>query len=159
VRQFTVSDGDDRERGWPGTSRREWLYMHPPSSVSVEVAIPPHEQTWLQASVTLDPVVWESETGDGVRFVATVTPTQGAVAAGPTTVVDREVNPRAHLEDRKWVPVEADLSRWGGQVVRLTLQTLPRDDLTYDWAGWANPVVATRDTARERLPSGAFNPR
>ena len=36
-------------------------------------------------------------------------------------------------------------------------QTLPRDDLNYDWAGWGNPVVATRETARERPPAGAFN--
>src|SRR5207302_6855105 len=104
VQQLSVGDGDDRERGWPGTSRRQWLYMHPPSSVSVEIAIPPHEQTWLQASLTLDPAVWQTDNGDGVRFLATVTPVThvgaegpaaGAVVATvapPTTVVDRDVN-------------------------------------------------------------------
>jgi hypothetical protein len=30
----------------------------------------------------------------------------------------------------------------------LTLRTLPREDLSFDWAGWANPVVVVRETAR-----------
>jgi len=117
------------------------------------------------ASLALNPAIWESETGDGVRFLATVTPVAPSESSAHTsttmtvvTVVDRDVNPRANRGDRKWVPVEADLSAWGGQTVRLTLQTLPRDDLNYDWAGWGNPVVATRETAREPSPAGAFNP-
>ena len=120
--------------------------------------------------------MWEANWGDGVRFLATVTPlapgasnahtpstpstpsTSSTLTMPTTTVVDRDVNPRANRGDRSWVPVEADLSAWGGQTVRLTLQTLPRDDLNYDWAGWGNPVVATRETARERPPVGSFNP-
>jgi hypothetical protein len=128
----------------------------------VDVAIPASRETWLQASLTLDPAVWNTEVGDGVRFVAVVTPLGSdgqATTAATKTVIDREVNPRANREDRRWLPVEADLSPWGGQTVRLTLQTLPRDDLNYDWAGWGNPIVATRDSARERPPFGAFSAR
>ena len=46
------------------------------------------------------------------------------------------------------MPVEVDLSAWAGQAVRLTLRTEPREELTNDWAGWANPVVAVREQAR-----------
>ncbi|MDQ3701237.1 MAG: hypothetical protein M3442_09990, partial [Chloroflexota bacterium] len=70
----------------------------------------------------------------------------------PVTILDRTVNPRARTEERDWIPVEADLSPWAGQTVRLTLRTLPLDDLSNDWAGWGNPVVAVRDQARSRPP-------
>src|SRR5205823_4817259 len=85
VQQLSVGDGDDRERGWPGASRRQWLYLHPPSSVSVEVAIPARERTWLQASLALNPAIWESETGDGVRFLATVTPVAPSESSAHTS--------------------------------------------------------------------------
>jgi hypothetical protein len=149
VRQLTVTDTDDPERGVAGTSRRQWLYLHPPSNVGVDVAIPRRPQVWFQASLALDPAVWEAPVGDGVRFQVQVAPLSVGGDVGPATVVvDQAINPRAKTEQRRWVAVEADLSRWGGSTVRLTLSTLPGDDVTFDWAGWANPVVVVADTAR-----------
>jgi hypothetical protein len=84
-----------------------------------------------------------------VRFQALLAP----LAAGgpaPETLVDLEVNPRARVEDRRWIPVDADLSAWAGATVRLTLRTTPRADLDHDWAGWGNPVVVVRESARPR---------
>jgi hypothetical protein len=64
-------------------------------------------------------------------------------------ILDEVINPRSNAEHRRWVPVTADLTPWAGASVRLTLKTLPRDDLSYDWAGWGNPVVAVaRESAR-----------
>jgi hypothetical protein len=68
-------------------------------------------------------------------------------------VLDRVVNPRARTEQRRWVPVEADLSPWAGETVRLALRTDARADGFFDWAGWGNPVVAVRDFARARPPA------
>jgi hypothetical protein len=65
-------------------------------------------------------------------------------------VIDRSLNPRANAGDRKWVPVEGDLSPWAGQTVRLTLRTEFRDNVAYDWAGWGDPSVSTRVSARGR---------
>jgi hypothetical protein len=146
VRQLTVSDEDDPERGAAGTSRRQWLYLHPPSDVAVDVALPVGRRTWLQSALTLDPAIWRASTGDGVRFVVDVAPLDAL--GQPATALDRAVNPRARTEERQWLPVEVDLSPWAGQVVRITLRTLPRDDLTNDWAGWGNPVVVVREQAR-----------
>src|SRR5262249_27232944 len=39
VRQLTVS-AVDPARGQPGTARRQWLYLRPPSSVTLDVALP-----------------------------------------------------------------------------------------------------------------------
>ncbi len=153
VRQLTVVDGD-AGRGAAGTSRRDWLYLHPPSTVSVDVALPAGRTTWLQAALTLDPATWDAPSGDGLRFQASVAPLSPSGAEGTAAIVlDRSLNPRAQPGERRWVPVEADLTPWGGQTVRLELRTLPEDDLSFDWGGWGNPVIVVREFARERPAS------
>ncbi len=153
VRQLTVIDPDPG-RGLAGVSRREWLYLHPPSSASVDMSLPAGREVWFQAALALDPQVWEAPAGDGVRFQVLVAPLHDGVSDAPAVILDHALNPRAHVEERRWVPVEADLSPWGGQTVRLTLRTLPGEDVAYDWAGWGNPVVVVRETARVRPPVG-----
>jgi hypothetical protein len=146
VRQLTVTAADQL-RGWAGTSRRQWLFLHPPSTVSVDVALPPRDDVRFQATLALDPAMWHAPTGDGVRFTASVAPAAGGTAE--RLVVDRVLNSRANQDDRAWVPVDADLSPWAGQTVRLTLRTDPRGELSFDWSGWANPIVYVRDSARD----------
>ena len=153
LRYLTVTD-PDLDRGAAATSRRHWLFMHPPAHVSLDVAVPVGRQVWLQAGLALDPAMWLAPAGDGARFQALVSRLDAAGREGPPAVVlDRVINPRARTEHRRWVPVEADLSPWGGSTIRLVLRTLPGDDLNFDWAGWANPVVAVRDFARVRPPA------
>jgi hypothetical protein len=69
-------------------------------------------------------------------------------------VLDKNINPRAEKDHRRWVPVEADLSRWAGQVVRVTLSTEHLDDLNYDWSGWGQPTISVRETDRVRPLAG-----
>jgi hypothetical protein len=153
VRYLTVADVDP-DRGPAGVSRREWLYVHPPSQVSTDVDLPPGRQVWFQAGLALDPAMWQAPTGDGVRFQALVSRLAAPGQSGPSAVVlDRVINPRARVEHRRWVPVEVDLSPWAGAAIRLTLRTLPHEDLSYDWAGWGTPIVAVRDFARSRPPA------
>jgi hypothetical protein len=153
VRPLTITD-QDLERGFAGTSRREWLFLHPPSRVSVDVALPAGRQVWFQAALGMDPEMWNAPTGDGVRYRVTVAPRPAQGEGAPMAVLDRAVNPRAKAGDRRWLPVEVDLGAWSGQTVRLTLETLPGDDLSFDWAGWGNPLVVIRDSGRERPPVG-----
>ncbi|HEU5316420.1 MAG TPA: 6-pyruvoyl-tetrahydropterin synthase-related protein [Chloroflexota bacterium] len=148
VRQLLLVD-PDRDRGVAGRSRREWLYTHPPTEVSGEVDVPTGPRVWLTAAAALDEAVWRVDAGDGVAFVVTAQPLT-SVGGGPIEVLREVVNPRANAAQRRFVPLEADLTALAGQRVRLTLRTEPRDDLTMDWAGWANPVVVSRATARIR---------
>jgi hypothetical protein len=159
VRFLAVTD-PDRLRGAAGTSQRQWLYMHPPSRATVRVrlpAVPAGGDVVLQAALALDPATWTAPEGDGVRFQALVTPVtqDGRTRVTPATVLDEEVNPRARTEQRRWVSVEADLSRWAGAVVEITLQTQPNNDTAYDWAGWGSPAVVVRDSARLATPARA----
>lgn len=149
VRTLTITDEAEPNRGWTATSSREWLYEHPPSAVAVDLALPARRETWFEATIALDPAVWRSPTGDGMRFLVTVAPLAPNGEPGPETVVlGRDLNPRSFNEERRWVPVAADLSPWGGSTVRLTLRTFPRNDLTYDWGGWGTPIVVVRESAR-----------
>jgi hypothetical protein len=149
VRQLVVADEDDPLRGASGTTGRQWLYLHPPSEVALDVALPAGRQTWLQGALALDPGVWRAPSGDGVRYLVAVAALDARGQPGlPATVFDRALNARAKTEERQWVPVEVDLSAWAGQTVRLTLRSEPREDLTHDWAGWGNPVLVVREQAR-----------
>jgi hypothetical protein len=132
--------------------------MHPPSRATMRVRLPAVRaggDVVLRAALALDPATWTAPEGDGVRFQALVTPVTQDVRAGatPATVLDEDVNPRARTEQRRWVPVEADLSRWAGAVVEITLQTQPINDTAYDWAGWGSPAVVVRDSARLAMPA------
>jgi hypothetical protein len=154
VRYLRVTDLDGlrNRRGQTATTSRQWLYMHPTSTVTLDVSLPPGRRALFQSALALDPVTVEQPVGDGVRFQASVARigTSGRVEE-PALVLDRDLNPRANHEERRWVPVEVDLSAWSGSTVRLTLRTLPRQDASYDWAGWGDPVVIVRETARTAI--------
>jgi hypothetical protein len=121
---------------------RRWLYMHPPSEASVEVRVPRH--AYFQAGLALDPETWATDVGDGVRFIL-----EAEDGAGTrTTLMDRQVNPRARTEERDWVDVWVSLAPLADRRVRLILRTDPAQDLSFDWAGWAEPKIVTWDLAR-----------
>ncbi len=121
---------------------RPFLFMHPPSDVTVTLEVLP-PNAYLQAGLACLVETWETDYGDGARFRAEVTD-----ASGTRTILDRRVNPRARREDRRWIDVWADLGSVAGETVRLTLRTDPAEDLSYDWCGWANPQVVTWDSPR-----------
>ena len=150
VRSLTVQ-AQDRPLKDAGPSTRRWLFTHPPTQISVDLTVP--SEAYFQASLAMDPAMWNAPLGDGVRYQVTVTPQGGSGA----TVLDLSVNPRAKGEQRRWLDVVADLRPWAGQAVRLTLRTDPRQDPSNDWAGWSEPAVVRLDplTAARMMDSTA----
>src|SRR6185503_19802558 len=73
-----------------GGRARRWLYMHPPSQVSVRFRVP-DAATYFQAGMALRPDAWGTDYGDGVRFVVAVAPEGGA----PVEAYAQRLNPRA----------------------------------------------------------------
>jgi hypothetical protein len=120
---------------------RRWLYMHPPSAVSVRLRVPP--DAYFQAGLALDPQTWHADVGDGVRFML-----DAETRSGTRPLLDRHVNPRARGEDRGWNDVWIDLGDFAGEDLRLTLRTEHAADTSYDWAGWSNPQVVIYRSAR-----------
>ena len=128
-----------------GTGRR-WLYMHPPGRVTVRLT--PPDGAVFQAGLALRPDSWETPVGDGVHFVVEVVPVDGP--GGMRTLLFQRINPRAFVDERRWVDIRADLGEWAGRPIDLTLRTDPVDSVAYDWAGWGNPVVV--------VPVGVLRP-
>jgi hypothetical protein len=135
-----------------GGRARRWLYMHPPSQVSVRFRVPSRE-TVFQAGMALRPDAWDTDYGDGVRFVVAVAPEGGA----PVEAYAQRLNPRAHADERRWVEARVPLGAYAGRAVALTLRTEPAADARYDWAGWGNPLVVV-DPGIARLPNGPRPP-
>ena len=86
-----------------GPRARRWLKVHPPAAVTIALTLPAN--AYFQTGIVLDPAMWAAPLGDGVRFIATITP-----AGGPeTTLFDLPNHPRAQGEHRRWIDVVADL--------------------------------------------------
>ena len=150
VRHLSVL-AQDRPLRDVGPRARRWLKMHPPAAVTITLTLP--QNAYLQTGIVLDPAMWQAPLGDGVRFVATITP-----AGGPeTTLFDIPNHPRAQGEHRRWIDVVADLRPWAGEHVQLTLRTAGRQDPANDWAGWGEPVIVQLDplTGARLLQSSA----
>ena len=124
-----------------GRDERRWLYMHPPSQVSVQLVVPAH--AFLQTGLALDPASWGRELGDGVRFIV-----EADAAGSRRVLLDRHVNPRARAEERRWLDEWVDLSGVAGQVTTITLRTDGVAEPSYDWAGWGQPQIVVWNASR-----------
>ena len=149
--RYLAVHAQDRPLRDVGPRARRWLKLHPPAAVTIALTLP--ENAYFQTGIVLDPAMWAAPLGDGVRFIATITP-----AAGPeTTLFDIPNHPRAQGEHRRWIDVVADLRQWAGQQVQLTLRTEGQQDPANDWAGWGEPVIVQLDalTGARLLQSSA----
>ena len=131
-----------------GDTVKQGLFMHPPYKGGTGCAFA------LYAPVTLprEPVAAfrcdigkrdGSDRGDGILFRVAVVESDGR----ETLVAGKQ------WAEHGWTALDADLSRWAGQSVRIKLisDVGPADNSSGDWACWANmriesraPVLATR---------------
>jgi hypothetical protein len=94
----------------------------------------------FRAALALHPAVWTAG-GDGAVFRVSIE--RGGQAF---ELLRRSVDPRHVADDRRWIPVDLDLSPFAGAPVTLVLETLaspagrPQDG-SYDWALWGHPRV------------------
>jgi hypothetical protein len=130
---FDVRDADI------GGDVRKVISAHPTSRISWDLVVPSGARlrTWLG----LDPAVW-SRSEDGVVFRIAVE------QDGRTTeLLSRHVDPGRVTGDRRWIPVDIDLASYSGRPIVLVFTTEPSVagaplNSSYDWALWANPVIA-----------------
>jgi hypothetical protein len=105
--------------------------------------------------LAVDPAAWDESGAVSFRVLAAPLTVPGpGDPAGPLTLLEQTLDPRERVADRRWVPVAADLTRWAGQTVRLTLRTDPleRDNgRDAPLAGWGTPVVVATESARAPL--------
>jgi len=116
------------------------IYMHPTSRLTFKNVTVPRD-AWLRVWVGLRPEVWDRKEGDGVLF-------RFGVSDGRTydDLVRQHVDPQHTPGDRRWIPIQVDLSSYAGLAVDLifnTVSSLPGkgDNPANDWAVWGEPEV------------------
>lgn len=118
---------------------KDVLFTHPADSGSTALVYPVMIQpgTIFKTDIAVAPEAWQGE-GDGVTFSVYVEDD-----AGMHLLYSRYVDPKHHQADRNWLPVQVNLSRYQGKLVRIILATGsgPAGDRQYDWAGWGNPIL------------------
>lgn len=129
------------------------IFQHPPSKIT----FPPitiGSNATLSFACGIKQVAWPL-IKSAVRFVIKVEASKGVEKVFKTTL-----DPRRRADDRGWQRHQLDLSRYGGEPVRITLHTEVgwRRSTEYAWAGWANPrivhdvAVPASPTLQDRHP-------
>ena len=90
-----------------GGAVRRAVLADPPSRITWRVKLPPHAT--LRVFAAMPPHAWEGR-GDGVTFRVGIS--DGRVYESLARV---HVDPAHVPADRRWVPIEVDLGRYGGR--------------------------------------------
>lgn len=121
-----------------GEARLPSIFMHPPYKRGVGCSFALFEPQALPAApkAALRAKIGKadgSDPGDGILFQVAVVD-----AGGRQTVVAE----RSWIE-HAWTPIEADLSPWAGQTIRVKLiaDVGRKDNSSGDWACWAEPRI------------------
>lgn len=98
---------------------------------------------WLRVWVGLKPEAWQQES-NGVLFLVGVSDGRAF-----DQLFTQHVDPYANESDRRWIPVMADLSAYGGEEVDLVLNTYSspekqEPDVRHDLAVWGAPEIVVR---------------
>jgi hypothetical protein len=113
------------------------LFVHPATSGSTALVYPVKIKpgTTLRAALAMAPQAWTAE-GDGVTFSVFVED-----EAGFHLLYSQYIDPKHQQQDRRWLPIEVNLSTFKGKLVRLILvvNSGPAGDQRFDWAGWGEP--------------------
>jgi hypothetical protein len=88
-----------------GGRMRLWLYMHPPSRVALDVTVTDRD-TFFTAGMALRPEAWHTDYGDGVRFAIDI----ATAGSQPIEIYGQRLNPRANVDERRWVEVRLPLA-------------------------------------------------
>ncbi len=124
-----------------------------PNAIAIPFTVPAHAR--FRVGIALADQFFNKDLVPGtepVRFTVVL-----AFADGHReTVLERLVDPRGRVRDRRWIDLEADLARFAGQEVTLMLGTEVAADskiVSTTFALWQHPVVydAEREAARPNL--------
>ncbi len=137
--------GSDRafafRSAWQDAFSRHGVLLPAPAQATWRVRIPPHGRLAVDAGI-LEPETADLEPTDGATLVASVDDGTGAVR-----VLEADLSPGV------FAPVQANLGRWSGREVSLTLATEPGPSPRSDYVFLGEPVIYTpvRDAPRAIL--------
>ena len=117
------------------------IFTEAPTRMIWKVKIP--DDGWIKASLGLKPEAWEKD-GDGVFF-------RIGISDGRTfeDILTLNVDPFHNKADRRWIPINVDVSAYAGEEVEVIFNTnvsVPGkpDDARNDTALFATPEIVVR---------------
>ncbi|MDP1624403.1 MAG: YfhO family protein [bacterium] len=116
---------------------RSVLYAHPTSRIRYEIT--PAQSSVLRTGIVMDSSSWDKG-GDGVSFQIYV---KDDGHPDEVQLFSQYINPKTDISDRKYQPIEIDLSQFAGKKILLSLVTNPgpAQNNDFDWAGWVEPRI------------------
>ncbi len=139
----------------PGTQRirgetKRAIFMHPNSRLTYH-QLPIPERAMLRTWLALKEDAWDKST-DGVLFRVGIS-SDGSY----DEVAAHHVDPRSNVNDRRWIPLEIDLSAYEGQTVDIILNTnasMPGrgNDTSWDFSVWGTPEIVIGSTTSSSTP-------
>ncbi len=132
--------------------KKRAIYTVPTSRIIWRMKIP--DDAWLRLSLATKPESWDKE-GNGVLFRIGVSDGRAF-----DDLIIQHVDPYNNKGDRRWIPVNVDLSAYAGEQVEVILNTntSPKgvpDDPRNDMALWGAPGDHRFDDARPRARAEA----
>jgi hypothetical protein len=124
-----------------GGESRQTILTVPASRLIFRMPLP--RDAWLRTWIAVKPESWDKE-GDGVLFRIGVSDGRNY-----EELLTQHVNPLQNQGDRRWIPINLDLSAYGEQQVELIFNTNTSpagrgDDPRNDLALWGAPEVYVR---------------
>ncbi len=130
--------GTVQRRNWKIEGiRRKLLFQPAPGRVEFRSLTPgPHSH--LQTAIAMGPESWK-KAGDGVHFEI-----RADISNATEVLFSKYIDPKNIPSDRRWHPVDLDLSRFDGKEISISLSTGagPEGNSDFDWAGWAEPRLS-----------------
>ena len=116
------------------------IFMHADSQAIYDLDLPDgkkNEIILFRSFIGMPPASW-NQASDGVSFNLRI------VAEGKEIeLLQSTIDPKHNAQDRRWLPMEVNLTQWAGKPVTMILwtKTGPAGDNRYDWAGWGDPRI------------------
>lgn len=128
--------------------RRFVLFEHPDTSTGFRVDL--REGTYLHTALAINPLVWEQDGADSVRFeIYLKRPWRMK-----KKLFSRVLDPLRNREDRRWIPLSLDLGAHHVGAAELIFVTRAvNGHASWAWSGWAHPHLSQSEVpdAREDL--------
>jgi hypothetical protein len=120
--------------------RKRAIFAHPFSRITWTVEVP--EGSRFRAAVALRPDAWVVD-GDGALFRMGIS--DGATY---TEFYKQYVSPHRNPADRRWFPIDVDLSAYAGRQVKVILNTEPGEggNAVADACLWGEPRIVPNAT-------------
>jgi hypothetical protein len=133
-----------------GGDARPAIFAHAPSRLTWRMHIP--RRATIRTAIGLKSETWSQQASDGVVFRVAISDRRRIYE----TLFIRHIDPYRNPDDRRWTPVEIDLSRFAGWQWSLFYRPYEREwDLIFstdlgpsrastpawDWSVWGRPAI------------------